>query len=158
MRDHEILEEIEEQREKGIDASCLRIVVKIFDYLVSLEDISADDGCPELKTVEVLAHPYLVLNDLWRNPLVTFWQTEDDFVQLAGQSAEIGTDAVGNELGGLLVDGDLSLAEILLDKGWQSPFLQLHALEEYASLLDGLHVIAFLAVHLAVFMAHYEDG
>ena len=47
--DHQILEITEEHWEKLVDVACLGIIVKIFYYLISLENIAIDNGILKLE-------------------------------------------------------------------------------------------------------------
>ena len=57
-RHHEVLEVREQQRQERIDTSSLWIFVKIFYYLISLENIPFDDCCLQFEHIEVLAYSY----------------------------------------------------------------------------------------------------
>ena len=158
MGNHQILEVRKEQREKGIDASSLWIFVKIFDNQVCFVHIAVDNGVAQLESVKILAHSYLVFDHLRRHSPIRFGQRDDDLFELAGQSTQVGADAVGNELSRLGVDAHLTLFEVALDEGWQITVAQFLTLEEDACLTDGLDILTLPAVDGAVFVAEHKNG
>ena len=157
MGNHQILEVRKEQREKSIDASSLWIFVKIFDNQVCFVHIAVDNGVAQLKTIKILTHPYLVLNDLRSDAFVILRQAEQHFIELAGQTRKVRTYGISNKLGRFRINRRSFGLQIAFDKGWKVTFLEFCTLKQHPSVANSLHIRLFSPVNLAVFMAHHQD-
>ena len=120
--------------------------------------MAVDNGIAQLKSIEILAHPYLVLHHLWGHLLVLCRQGENHLVEFARQAAQVSSDGVGYQLRRFRVDTHLALLEILLNERWKVAITQFFALKQHASGLDGLDVLPFSAVNTPVFVTKDEDG
>ena len=131
---HQILEIIEKHGKKRINASSLRIIIKILNNLIGLENIAIDDGITQLIAIEVLAHPYLILHNLGCHSPILCWKRQQHLVQFARQTVQVGTYRICNNLCRLRVDRRLVGLQIAFDERWQLALAEFLAFKQHAML------------------------
>ena len=119
-----------------MDRILLRIFVKVIRYSIDLCHVLSSQCIRQFKNIELFTHPDVRLHERQCDARGSTVGRHDEFVQLSGQTTQVGSHVFGQQFSRRLFDGNFFPSRIVSDPFRELPFSEFGTLKEHAHLFQ----------------------